>query len=305
MSKEHPTSLLEFEHWFRTEEACREYLVRLRWPHGFECPRCGHKHAWRTQRGLFHCGGCRKDVSVTAGTIFHGSHICLRLWFRAMWWITNQKGGINALGLQRTLGLGGYKTAWSCLHRLRRAMVRPGRERLSGSVEIDETLVGGFSRGRGGIGSKTVVGIAAEIRGSGTGRIRLAQLPDSRSQSLTGFIKEAVLPGSEIVTDGAWAYQGLGALGYRHTPVVLDGKGKQASVHFLPRVHRVAALLKRWLLGIHHGRVSKKQLAAYLEEFSFRFNRRLSPDRGMLFRRLVEHAVLLPHVTYEAIVKSR
>ncbi|MEK7827511.1 MAG: IS1595 family transposase, partial [Thermodesulfobacteriota bacterium] len=147
MAKEFPGTLLEFEHWFRSEQSCMAYLERLRWPDGFVCPKCQMRKAWRTKRGRFHCEGCHSNVSIMAGTVFHRSKIPLRLWYRAMWWMTNQKVGINALGLQRLLGLSSYKTAWIMLHKLRRAMIRPGREQLSGDVEVDETLVGGLTPG--------------------------------------------------------------------------------------------------------------------------------------------------------------
>jgi transposase-like protein len=297
VAKEYPETLLEFERWFRTEQACRDYLARLRWAKGFRCPRCEHKQAWKGGRRLWRCGKCRADTSVTAGTIFHRSHLPLRVWFRAIWWITSQKSGVSALGLQRMLGLGSYETAWACLHKLRRAMVRPGRESLTGKVEVDEIAVGGKQHGdrarawRGG--SKAIVVAAAEVRGEGTGRIRLKQIPDTSGDTLTGFIKNTVAPGSEIITDGWRSYNGLAELGYGHFPTTLMNKGRAASSAALPRVHRIAALLKRWLLGIHQGRVSRKHLGYYLDEFTFRFNRRLSAHRGMLFYRLLQQAVVV------------
>ena len=111
MDEDYPRTLLEFEDRFRAEEDCRAYLVKLRWPQGFHFPRCGHSQAWRLQDGRFQCRGCNAIVSVTAGTMFHQSHLPLRVWFQAIWWITNQKSGLSALGLQRALGLGSYETA--------------------------------------------------------------------------------------------------------------------------------------------------------------------------------------------------
>ena len=300
MEKDYPGTLLEFEDWFRTEEACRAYLVKLRWPDGFRCRRCGHGEAWKTSRGLLHCRSCRADVSVLAGTIFHRSHISLRLWFRAMWWITNQKSGVSALGLQRTLGLGSYKTAWACLHKLRRAMVRPGREQLTDKVEVDESIVGGVDPGGGRrhLGdTKALVIVATEVRGQGFGRIRLQRIPDASADSLLGFVKGAVAPGAVVITDGWEGYSGLKEAGYTHRPRVVLGSGKTGST-LLPRVHRVFALLKRWLLGIHQGRVSREQLEHYLDEYTFRFNRRHSHYRGMLFYRLAQQAVAIPHVPF-------
>lgn len=233
--------------------------------------------------------------------MFHRSHIPLRLWFRAMWWITNQKGGVSALGLQRLLGLGSYETAWACLHKLRRAMVRPGRDRLTGVTEVDETIVGGLEPGGGRrhLGEKkALVAVAAEVRGGGMGRIRLQRIPDASGENLLAFVQGAVAPGAVVVTDGWDSYGGLGDCGYVHRPRVLRSKESTA----LPRVHRVAALLKRWLLGIHQGAVSKEQLPYYLDEFTFRFNRRQSRHRGKLFYRLVQQAVTIDPVPYRSLV---
>lgn len=304
MPQQFPRTLLEFEHWFRTEEGCREYLVRLRWPEGFCCPNCGNAQAWKTSRGLLHCGKCRRDTYVRAGTIFESSHIPLRLWFRAIWLVTNQKTGISALGLQRALGIGSYETAWTCLHKLRRAMVRPGRESLQGEVEVDETLIGGREEflGRRTVGKKSLVLVAAEVRGEGIGRIRLQQVPDTSKEHLMAFIQEYVAPGSVVITDGLPVYTNVAKLGYTHRPRVPPSK-KEAS-KLLPRVHRVSALLKRWLLGVHQGAISRRQLSYYLDEFTFRFNRRSSATRGMLFYRLIQQAVAIEPVPYSAISKG-
>ena len=306
MDEDYPRRLLEFEDRFRTEEACWAYLVRLRWPQGFRCPHCGSAHAWSLQRRLFQCQGCDTMVSVAAGTIFHRSHLPLRVWFRAVWWVTNQKSGVSAVGLQRALGLGSYRTAWTCLHKLRRAMVRPGRERLSGEVEVDEVFIGGVEKGRGKrhVGTKALVAIASEVKGPGIGRVRMQQIPDASSQSLAAFVQAAVVPGALVITDGWTAYPGLERLGYVHRPRVVRTSGQTAST-LLPRVHRVAALLKRWLLGIHQGRVSREHLDGYLDEFTFRFNRRLSRHRGKLFYRLLQQAVAIEPVPYKHLVVKR
>lgn len=218
----------------------------------------------------------------------------LRLWFRAIWLVTHQKTGMSALGLQRTLGLGSYHTAWACLHKLRRAMIRPGREPLSGEVEVNEIFVGGRGKGKETmgrhLGKKSLVMVAAEVRGKGIGRIRLMPVPDTSKEHLLDFVQQAVAPETTVITDGLHVYINLAKLGYTHQPRIASPVRHEKS-KALPRVHRVAALLKRWLLGIHHGSFSKKQLANYLDEFTFRFNRRLSPDRGMLFYRLVQQAV--------------
>lgn len=248
------------------------------------------------------CRACRSDISVLVGTIFQDSRLSLRLWFRAMWLLTNQKSGMSALGLQRALGLGSYRTAWMCLHKLRRAMVRPGREALSGEVEVDETMVGGREKGSGGrhIGKKSLVIIAAEVRGPGTGRIRIQQIPDTSKEHLMSFIQESVAAGSAIITDGLPVYTNVTNLGYRHQPKV-PKNGREEASQLMPRIHHAASLLKRWLLGIHHGSFSKHQLSFYLDEFAFRFNRRRSADRGQLFYRLVQQAVTIEATTLDEI----
>jgi len=223
-----------------------------------------------------------------------------------MWWVTNQKHGISALGLQRLLGLGSYETAWACLQKLRRAMVRPGRDRLVGEVEVDETYVGGVDPGGGRrrLGNKALVAIAAQVDGEGIGRIRLRRIPDASSRSLQAFVKEAIEPGSTVTTDGWEGYEGLKEAGYKHRARVISGSGKTAST-LLPRVHRVASLLKRWLLGTHQGGVSRDHLDYYLDEFTFRFNRRTSRYRGKLFYRLVDQAVAVDPVPFLKLAGSR
>lgn len=307
MDESYPRTVLELEDRFRTEEDCRAYLAQLRWPEGFCCPRCRQAQAWRLKQGLFQCRSCDAVVSVTAGTIFHRSHLPLRVWFRAIWWVTNQRSGVSALGLQRTLGLGSYETAWACLHKLRRAMVRPGREPLTDEVEVDEIYVGGVEPGGGKrhLGeTKALVAVAAEVRGRGIGRIRLHQLPDASGASLVGFVQKVVASGAVVRTDGWTAYPGLAQHGYRHRPRTISGSGRTAST-LLPRVHRVAALLKRWLLGIHQGRTSREHLNEYLDEFTFRFNRRLSRHRGKLFYRLLQQAVVIDPIPYHRLVVKR
>lgn len=290
---------MEFERRFASAEACRAYLVRLRWPEGVRCLRCQSVRVWPASRGRYHCATCGFQTTVLTGTIFQDTKQDLRLWFRAMWYVTNQKSGVSALGLQRTLGLGSYQTAWTWLQKLRTAMVRPGRERLTEEVEVDEVYVGGVEPTRRGgrqrSQSKTLVAVAAEVRDRGMGRIRLQRIPDASGESLVGFVRAVVAPGAIVRTDGWTAYPGLARHGYTHRPRVIRGSGRTAST-LLPRVHRVAALLKRWLLGIHQGRVSRQHLDGYLDEFTFRFNRRTSRWRGKLFYRLVQQAVSVPPV---------
>lgn len=285
-----PTTLLEFQERFRDEAACLEYLAALRWPNGFSCPACGHGDARKTGRGLFECRKCRRQVSVTAGTLFHDTRKPLKMWFEAMWHITNQKFGANALGLQRVLGLGSYHTAWRWLHRLRRAMVRPGRDTLSGVIEVDETYIGGVQTGKRGRGAegKALVVIGVEDKGDrsktgrGIGRIRLQCVPDASAQSLCGFVQSHVTPGSCVRTDGWTGYTPLLEKGYQHIIV---------GARELTIAHRIASLLQRWLLGTYQGAVKAHHLGYYLDEFTFRFNRRSSASRGKLFYRLVQQAV--------------
>ena len=240
----YPRALAEFERRFATEADCRAYLARLRWPTGFRCPRCAGTGNWSTKRTLMMCTHCGHQTSVTAGTIIHRSHLPLRTWFRAIWLITNQKHGISALGLQRLLGLGSYKTAWSCLQKLRCAMVRSDRDRLIGHVEVEETYVGGVEPGGGHrhLGNKVLVVVAAQVEGKCIGRIRLSSMPDASSQSLLSFVQSAIGSGSTVITDGWEGCEGLSGRGYNHK--VISGSGKTVSA-LLPRVHRVASLLKR------------------------------------------------------------
>jgi len=243
-------------------------------------------------RGKFWCRQCDYQVSVTAGTLFHDTHKPLRLWFEALWHVTSQKYGVSALGLQRVLGLGSYHTAWEWLHKLRRAMVRPGRDRLSGVVEVDEIFIGGERSGKRGrrAAGKTLVVIAAQQAEKGIGRIRLLPVANAAGESLAPAVQQMVEPGSEIHTDAWRGYNGLQGLGYQHkvireTPDLGD--------NLLPLANRVASLLKRWLLGTHQGAVQGSHLDYYLDEYAFRFNRRTSKSRGLLFYRLITQAVHL------------
>lgn len=291
--EDYPTTLLEFERRFDNDAACREYLVALRWPDGFRCPRCGHDRCWLNRRELFECAACHRQTSATAGTIFQDTRKPLMWWFRAMWYVTNQKTGVSALGLQRVLGLGSYETAWAWLHKLRRAMVRPGRDRLQGVVDVDETYWGGERPGKHGRGAagKTLVLVAAEEDGGGIGRIRLKRVSDHSGPTLQAAVEACVAPGSQVHTDGLSSYNGLSAAGYDHR--VIRSATAAVGEDPLPRVHRVVALLKRWMLGTHQGAIQPSHLDYYLDEFTFRFNRRTSRSRGKLFYRLVEQAVLV------------
>src|SRR5260370_6278591 len=301
--EDYPRNLKEFDVRFRSEEACREYRLQLRGPDGFRCPRCGDRERSPVRTVLLRCRGCRYQTSVTAGTIFQHARPSLRLWFQAMWWVTTQKNGASALGLQRVLGLKSYETAWTWLHKLRRAMVRPGRDLLSGRVEVDECYVGGLEEGLPGRLNleKALVIVAAQEDGPRIGRIRSRQSGDASAQSLVPFVQDSVEPGSVIHTDGWLGYLPLEKKGYEHEVTFLRGKKKNPS-ESMPRVHRVTSLLQRWLMGTHQGAVSHKHLDYYLDEFTFRFNRRRSKSRGKLFFRLVQQAVAVEPVPLDRIL---
>ena len=299
--KNYPMDLIEFEKEFNTEEQCREYLLKLRYENGvYVCPKCGSDKSWTVKQTIHECCDCKYQSSVIAGTIFQDTHKPLTLWFRAIWHITAQKNGTSALSLQKILGLGSYRTAWLWLHKLRRAMIRPGRDKISGIVEVDETYIGGESQGgkRGrGTENKVLVAVAVEINDKKIGRIRMAVIDDASSDSLHCFVEETIEKGSTIVTDGWSGYNGLSQKGY-----VQEIKKQKDDQSMLPHVHTAISLLKRWLLGTLQGACSKEHFAYYLDEYTFRFNRRKSKSRGMLFYRLLQNAVQVEPSTYDDII---
>lgn len=293
--EDYPKTLLEFAERFATEDACVEYLFKLRWPAGFRCPRCGEQEAWSTKRGLYRCVHCDLQTSVTAGTIFQDRKKPLRLWFWAIWHLTAQKYGVNALGMKRVLDLANYESAWTMLHKLRRAMVRPGRDRLSGTVQADEIYIGGEKpgkRGRGAAGKALVV-VMVQLKQGKIARIRLRRVPDASGPSLEGAVKEGVEPGSTVQTDGWGGYEGLPGLGYEREIIRKDAT---VGENVLPKVNKVVSLIKRWLMGTYQGRVQPSHLDYYLDEYTFRFNRRTSRSRGKLFYRLVQQAAAIKPV---------
>jgi len=302
----YPGSYAELRAWFPDDEACMDYLDWLRWPGGPVCPSCG-RVARRVSTGrVWRCGGCRKRVSRTAGTIFQDTRTPLTVWFAAAWYMSADPGGVSALTVQRLLGLGSYQTAWAMLHRFRTAMIRPGREVLTGRVEVDETFIGGEQPGppgRGALG-KTLVVIAVELREPrGYGRARMSIIADVSAKTLREFLIGTVEPGSNVVTDGWSAYPAACREWFVHEPRPVAGSGRQAN-ELLPAVHRVAALCKRWLLGTHQGRVDAEHMQSYLEEFCFRFNRRHSRARGLLFFRLLQYAAGASPLTYRQLVAN-
>lgn len=306
IAKPYPRTWNEFLDCFGSEEACQAYLEQLRWPEGFVCPACGSAgDPYRASRLRLMCRHCSHQASVTAGTIFDKTRTPLRVWFAGAWYVTNQKQGVSALGLQRVLGLGSYQTAWTMLHRFRRAMVRPDRDKLRGHVEVDETYLDITDRQgatpsikRKSNTNKLLVVIAVElIEPKGFGRIRLRPIPKDTEAHLLPFIRESVEPSSKVSTDGSAAYRSLADAGYDHDRHVMLGSDTPAHVS-MPGVHRVASLIKRWMMGTHHGAIQANQLASYLDEFVFRFNRRTSRSRGMLFYRLMQQAVVTAPITY-------
>lgn len=294
--RDYPRLYREFVEWFPDNESCLIYLEKLRWPNGFICPSCQKTvKPWYQTRARLVCPSCHHQTSVTTGTIFEKTRTPLTTWFETAWHMTTAKNGLSAKTMQRTLGTS-YRTAWKILHQYRIAMVRSEREQLSGTVEVDETLVGGVEhkgkgkRGRGA--DKAIVVIAVELKEpKGFGRIRMHHIPDASGEALVPFICDSVKSGSIIRTDGWSGYNQLNQKGYLHQPVVLCSTSDPAHVS-MPGVHRVASLLKRWILGTHQGSVSSEHLQSYLEEFTFRFNRRMSKSRGLIFRRLLEQAVV-------------
>jgi len=304
-----PRDLPSFLARFATDVQCRAYLFAQRWPEGFGCTGCGHGVAYSHRRRLIEeCAACGKQHSLLAGTIFEQTKTGLARWFLAIWLVTSSKGGISAMELQRQMGFGSSQTAWSWLHKIRRAMVHPERRPLAHRVEADETLVGGAQPGRPGRGAagKTVVAGAVEAApGKGRqrrlGRLRLAAVADASAESLEAFLAANVAPPAAVTTDGWQGYAGLGAAGYAHDAINLSRSWGDAVLR-LPAIHLVFGLAKRWLRGTHHGAVGQKHLQAYLDEYVFRFNRRTAKSISHRFARLVEQAVITPPASYRDII---
>ena len=269
---DYPGNLSALRAWFPDDAACLDYLDWLRWPDGFRCTHCGSEKGWRLPGGGWSCGGCRKRVRVLAGTVFQDTRTPLTVWFEAAWLMAVTKNGVSAASLQPLLGLGSYETAWA-MHKLRTGMGRTSADLLSGDVEVDETFIGGVKaggkRGRGAPGKAYVV-IGVESKDKAFGR--------------------------------AGSYPPAIADAYGHKPFNIKRSGLHAH-EVMPGVHRVASLLKRWLAGTHHSGVSSEHLQAYLDEFTFRFNRRHSRARGLLFLRLLEGCVSAPPTTMRELIK--
>lgn len=295
---------MDFQERFPDDAACLEYLAASRWPEGFRCPACGSERAWVLERRhLWECAACHQQTSVTAGTVLHGTRTPLRLWFWAAYLVATHTPGISATQLQRQLGISRYETAWLVLQKLRRAMVAPEREPLRGEVEVDETLVGGVREGRHVArrhGEKALVGVIVEVRGPGSGRLRLKLLDDASQKTLTGWVKASVEAGAVVHTDGWPGYGKLAAAGFDHRPR-LQRRDHPDAQKLLPRAHRAASNLKTWLQGTHRG-VSPEHLQVYLDEFVFRHNRRRTPMAA--FQTLLGLGALHEPTTYREITRA-
>lgn len=301
----YPKNQIEFEKMFATEEDCIKYIIALRWPEGFACPNCSKNVYWFASKNRIICAACEYQTTAIAGTVFEQTNKPLTIWFRAIWWMIAQKNGVSATGLQKILGLGSYRTAWTWLHKLRLLTVNPGREVLSGVVEIDETFIGGKAKGKRGRGAenKSIVVIAVEILEKGTGRVRLGIVPEASGRYLLKWIRMNVRQGSLIITDGWKGYNCIKQNGYEHRIEKVTVKDDDEEI--LPNAHRVASLLKRWLIGTHQNFTSRDRLNSYLDEYVFRYNRRTSKSRGLLFKRVMEQAVLHKPVKYTEIMNVR
>jgi transposase-like protein len=301
---DYPRDQIAFDKLFKSEQDCIDYLFEIRWPNGFECQNCGSVLFWKKNKGRYECRGCHKETSITSGTIFHKSTKPLSIWFKAIWWMIAQKNGVSAKGLQKILGLGSYQTAWLWLHKFRRLMVMTSRSKLKGVVEVDEVLIGGKKSGKRGRGAegKSLIVVAVEVLGRKTGRTRISRIPNASSESLEQFIQENIEKGTTIITDGWPSYSRLTDLGYIHKVQASNVVDEDEEI--LPNVHRIASLLKRWLLGTHQSYLNKNKLGYYLDEYVFRYNRRTSKSRGLLFFRLLEQGVKNQPISFKKVVEE-
>lgn len=295
VTEDFPKDQLEFDRRFKDEQACLDYLYKLRWPHGYACSKCGSTSYWESARGLYICKGCEYNQSVTAGTVFHGTRKPLTMWFKAMWWFSTRKSGVNAINLQQLLNLGSYNTAWEWLQKLRSCTIRNGREKLSGVIEADEFYLGGQSSGgkRGrGADHKCAIAVAVERKGKKLGRLRMQVIDRCNADNLIPFVENNVSSGSFVSTDGWKGYGSLSSKGYEHKQIITSKVDEKESV--LPGVHLVISLFKRVVLGTFQGRFDEKYLQRYLDEYVFRFNRRTTKTVGKRFWRIVQFAAVTP-----------
>ena len=303
--RDYPRSYAQLRGWFDEDGKCLDYRDWLHWPDGFVCPHCGSDHGWRAPDLRWRCAGCDRRVSVTAGTIFDKTRTPLTVWFAAAWLLVNSKTGVSATQLRREMELGSVQTAWAMLHRYRTVMVRPGRDRLRGDVELDESFLGGPEPGvpgRGALG-KVLFAAAVEVNEGRIGRARLGVIPDASTVSLAAFLDANVEPGSRVITDGWSAYPGATRDRYPHQDTSMAASGLHAH-EVLSAVHLVFSLAKRWVMGTMQGSVSPEHVQAYFDEWVFRFNRRNSRSRGLMFYTLLRQAVDGQPVTYRSLRKA-
>lgn len=302
MIEDFPKNEIEFDRRFCNEQACIEYLFQLRWAEGFACSKCDHTEYWKSARGLYVCRRCDHQQSVTAGTVFHGTKKPLTIWFKALWWFSTRKSGVNAVFLQEMLGLGSYKTAWRWLQKLRICTIFPCREKLSGNIEADEFYLGGEGSGKRGRGAdnKCKVAVAIERKGHQLGRLRMQVINNCSSAELTPFATNNIVLGSYITTDGWKGYSGLEEAGYIHNKVLQTKTDDKDSV--LPGVHLIISLVKRVILGTFQGRFEGKYLQRILDEYVFRFNRRTTKSVGKRFWRIMQQAVSSRPVTSKELI---
>ena len=303
--EKYPNDFQEFLSQFPDEKSCWLYLIDIRWPEGYVCLYCQSTKYWLTSKHKIHCSQCEKEFSITSGTIFQDTKKPLLLWFHIMWWVVAQKTGVSATNMTCFMGFGSDETSWHWLHKLRRAMVRQGREKLSGVIEVDEAYIGGKEIGSGkqgrGADDKCLVVVATECIGRKIGRVRFKIISDASTENLLPFVEDNIERGSEVITDGWPAYSFLSKnKDYIHKEKVISGSGQEAH-ELLPHIHLVISLLKRWIKGTHQGKMSQKYLEYYLDEFAFRFNRKMSTYRGKLFFRLMQQAVTTPPITNKSL----
>jgi len=287
-----PRTALEFEERFASEDDCRAFWVRARWNGCVTCQACGASKVWPLRGGeLYECAQCSHQTSLTSGTLLAGTRKPFKAWFRAIFEISVHRHGISAKDLQRIMGFGSYKTAWTWLHKLRRALVRPGREPLSAIVQLDEGLVGGKGS------EKSMVLVGAEPGG----RVRLAHAENNDEETLKRFADTQVAATAAVTTDGLASYN-VRSLGQRpHEKTVQTPEQKRES-DAVQHCHWAISNLKRWLLGTHHGAVSGKHLQAYLDEFAFRYNRRKTKGVGRIAARVLENLVTFKPVSMRELI---
>jgi transposase-like protein len=300
-----PATFPDVIRMFSTEQACREHLLHLRWPSGYDCPRCGGAEAAVNTDGLAECSNCRQTASLTKGTIFGHSHVPMVAWFQAIWWLSGQQNGSSALGLKNVLGLGSYQTAWKMLKKIRQVMVYSEFDSLRGIVHIDEVYMGtrsDYDSDGGRAGRQALVLVFVQERNHETGRVRFKLIPDADAASLESAVQEVVEPGSTVRTDAWEGYAGLSGLGYEHEVVRSSADVGDNPIAWC--YHEISQL-RQWLSGTYRGTVGKRYLSDYLDEYTFRFNRRNLEHRGMIFHLLLQNAVSMTLSTGKPAVPAK